>query len=279
MTIIYVTDLHGSWWKYERLFELAREMAADIVINGGDALPFGGALKKQSQFIVEYLGPYFKKLESAGIYYLGCLGNDDLRIFDSLYEATCGKYAFVKDLAQKRVEIGGYEFIGMNWVADYPFQLKDRCRMDTRDFIFPQQHGRGVLSTEDGLAYIDDWFSYALTLATLQDELGQLVKPTDFRRSIYVMHMPPAFVGLDCCSDGREVGSIAVYRFLETHQPLLSLHGHIHESPLMTGSWFNKIGDTLSIQPGQLRDFTYVTIDLPSLKIDRHTENHPPMPI
>jgi Icc-related predicted phosphoesterase len=40
-------------------------------------------------------------------------------------------------------------------------------------------------------------------------------------------------------------GSKAVRRAIETHQPLLSLHGHIHESAGVV-----KIGRTTSVNPG-----------------------------
>ncbi|MDP8207598.1 MAG: hypothetical protein P9L92_13105 [Candidatus Electryonea clarkiae] len=40
------------------------------------------------------------------------------------------------------------------------------------------------------------------------------------------------------------VGSIAIKRFIEEKQPLLSLHGHIHESARLTGSWQDQIGRT-----------------------------------
>jgi Icc-related predicted phosphoesterase len=40
------------------------------------------------------------------------------------------------------------------------------------------------------------------------------------------------------------VGSIAVQRFIESRQPLLTLHGHVHESARLTGHWRDKIGNT-----------------------------------
>ena len=40
------------------------------------------------------------------------------------------------------------------------------------------------------------------------------------------------------------VGSIAVRRFIESRQPLLTLHGHIHESARLSGSWRDRIGRT-----------------------------------
>ena len=60
----------------------------------------------------------------------------------------------------------GFEFVGMNWVVDYPFRLKDRCRMDTADYVFQEQFGTGLLSTPNGWQEIADWISYAKTLPT-----------------------------------------------------------------------------------------------------------------
>ena len=40
------------------------------------------------------------------------------------------------------------------------------------------------------------------------------------------------------------VGSIAIRRFIEERQPLLTLHGHIHESARLTGSWRDRLGRT-----------------------------------
>ncbi|MGD9100789.1 MAG: phosphoesterase, partial [Anaerolineae bacterium] len=66
--------------------------------------------------------------------------------------------------------------------------------------------------------------------------------------------------------------SKAIYDFLSKHQPRLSLHGHIHESPQVSGRWHARLGNTICIQPGQLEPFTYVVIDLETMKFDRHTE-------
>ena len=40
------------------------------------------------------------------------------------------------------------------------------------------------------------------------------------------------------------MGSIAVRRFIEERQPLVTLHGHIHESVRLTGSFRDRIGRT-----------------------------------
>ncbi len=270
MRILFITDLHGCIWKYDRLVEAAQEFEADVIINGGDMLPKKKNLFAQDQFITDYLDDHFEKFNDAQIYYLCCLGNDDLRIFDSLFEETCNKYPYVINLAQSKYKITDYEFIGMNWVVDYPFRLKDRCRMDTKDYIFQEQFGTGLLSTFNGWKELEDWFTYAKTLPTIEDELEKLMRPMNLEQSVYVIHMPPYKLGLDKCANGPEVGSKAIYTFLQTYQPKLSLHGHIHESPEFSGKWSAKLGNTICIQPGQLSPFTYVTIDLKTMQFDRH---------
>ena len=88
-------------------------------------------------------------------------------------------------------------------------------------------------------------------------------KPNDMKKAVYVIHMPPAFVGLDVCWSGEKVGSEAIYKFIKNNQPLLTLHGHIHESFAKTGTWKARIGETISIQPGQLKseEIAYTLID------------------
>jgi len=273
MKVVFTTDLHGEIWKYDRLLKTVRDFRADVVINGGDMLPKAGNLFDQDKFISGYLDKHFEQSAEFGISYLCYPGNDDLRIFDGLFERTCVKYRGVVNLAQRKFDIGRFEFIGMNWVVDYPFRLKDRCRMDTSDYDFQMQFGTGLLSTPGGFEELPDWFATAKTLPTIEDELNRLPEPSSMSQGICVIHMPPSRLGLDVCANGSEVGSKAIYNFLEKKQPKLSLHGHIHESPETCGRWHEKLGDTLCIQPGQLTPFTYVTINLETLEFERHIEN------
>ncbi len=269
MKILFVTDLHGRRWKYDRLLELAKRHGVAALVNGGDMLPKDGDLFEQDKFITGYLKNHFEGFNDSGINYLCYLGNDDLRIFDPLFEETCRPFPFVHDIAQKKIEIKGYEFIGMNWVTDYPFRLKDRCRMDSDDYVFQQQFGSGLLSERGKWKEIDNWFAYAKALPTIEEEMEKLVRPKDMSKTVYAIHMPPARLGLDKCSSGAEVGSKAIFKFIEKNQPLLALHGHIHESPRMTGKWFAEVGRTVCIQPGQLGELAYAVIDLDEMKYER----------
>jgi Icc-related predicted phosphoesterase len=90
------------------------------------------------------------------------------------------------------------------------------------------------------------------------DALARQVR--DPRRSVFMIHVPPHDSGLDTAPLLDEnlrptvsagdvlrgpVGSTAVRRIIEDYQPVLSIHGHIHES-----GGERKIGKTLCINPG-----------------------------
>jgi Icc-related predicted phosphoesterase len=85
MKILYATDLHGSEWKYDRIFQLLREHEIDIVINGGDMYPKEKDLFSQNRFIIDYLDSYFAKFNEQGIYYLCFPGNEDLQTYTKKY--------------------------------------------------------------------------------------------------------------------------------------------------------------------------------------------------
>jgi Icc-related predicted phosphoesterase len=76
---------------------------------------------------------------------------------------------------------------------------------------------------------------------------------------VFNLHVPPYGSGLDRCPkldasvdpprpvSGVEIaaGSTAVADALSRHEPMLSLHGHIHES-----AGIREIGRTIAINPG-----------------------------
>jgi Icc-related predicted phosphoesterase len=93
-----------------------------------------------------------------------------------------------------------------------------------------------------------------IKFSTIQTDLDDLVGNEDMTKAILLLHTPPYQTALDRTGlDGKtvdgvpldvHVGSIAVRRFIEKRQPLLTLHGHIHESARLTGSWKDLIGKT-----------------------------------
>ena len=72
---------------------------------------------------------------------------------------------------------------------------------------------------------------------TIEEDLDRLAKPLHPKRAIYVMHSPPFATQLDLIQGGKPAGSRSIRAFIEMNQPLLTLHGHIHEareSPALT---------------------------------------------
>lgn len=98
-----------------------------------------------------------------------------------------------------------------------------------------------------------------------EEELGShydamFAQVADSHRVIFNAHVPPYDSGLDEApmldanltvkqQAGQvklgPVGSTAVRAAIETYQPVVSLHGHVHES-----AGFRRIGDTLAVNPG-----------------------------
>ena len=68
------------------------------------------------------------------------------------------------------------------------------------------------------------------------------------------MHSPPFETKLDQIVGRRFTGSRSIRRFIENTEPLLTLHGHIHEAPEISGSYLDRIGKTLYVNPGQSID-------------------------
>lgn len=269
MKILYVTDIHGAEWKYEKALKRAKKFGAEAVLNGGDLYPKNIDPLQQDRFVWDFLSEHFRKYEEAGIHLTLFPGNDDLAAFDDALARAAQGLEFVHLNERGLVRIGRHEVVGFGLVPDYPFRLKDRCRRDDEGFVHPQQFGSGLVSRmtgDDGgarpeLVELDDWVEHARGLPTIEQELARLPSPEDTENAIYVIHCPPAGMRLDMCASGATPGSNAVARFVREKQPLLTLHGHIHESPRVGGAWRVEAGRTACVQPGQMARLAYVLID------------------
>ena len=270
MRFLYVTDLHGDIAKYEQILDIALKENINLIVNGGDMLSkHGNRWEDQPTFINEYLKEYFDKLTKHNIMYLTMLGNDDLLSMDKRFDQLCDKYDNIYNIAQQKIHINGYDFIGMNYITDHPFGYKDRVVMED-DYNFQEQfHDPVFLSNDEDVDYIYNWKEYLKTnLPNMRDVLNDLPIPSDYSKTIYITHIPPANLELGMLkSQDLDIGSVEVYNFIKKHQPLLTLHGHIHEAPeTKAGTWINTIDSSTCINPGQTeyQDNTllYAYIDL-----------------
>ena len=278
MKILYVTDLHGDKNKYKKILEIAIEEDIKVIVNGGDMLPKQcDRHREQPLFINDFLKEYFIQLQKHHIVYLAMLGNDDLLAVDDLFDELCSQFDNIYNIANKKVCIHGFEFIGMNFILDHPFGCKDR--VVTEDYYIPQKQLSHVAGTSNEYGYdtIDNWLSYSQShLPHMCDILNDLPKPHNLQKTIYIMHMPPAGLRLgQLLYQDLDIGSVDIYEFLKKQQPLLSLHGHIHECPdTEKGKWINQILHTTCIQTGQTELFdahmTYALLDLQNKTYERH---------
>jgi len=175
------------------------------------------------------------------------LGNDDARVqeIDVLRLERENLWKYVHD---RKITFMDYQIYGYACVPPTPFALKDWERYDVSHFVDP-----GSLAPEEG-RLTSAVSKKEILEHTIQDDLEKLCGGDDLDQAIFLFHAPPYRTRLDRAAlDGRfvehvpldvHVGSIAIQRFIETRQPLVTLHGHVHESARITGSWQEKIGRT-----------------------------------
>ena len=103
---------------------------------------------------------------------------------------------------------------------------------------------------------------------SIYDRLASLNEKAS-SNAIWLIHAPPSGMGLDVCAHGDCAGSHAVLKFITEVQPMLTIHGHIHESPEYNGKkWYQKCGNTLCVQNGQLdEDLNYSMIEVSDGKV------------
>ena len=276
MKFIYACDIHGDTNKYEKLFKTAQKEDIKYMVLGGDLLPKRGIrVIIQPEFIREFFEDYFKRLKENNIKCILIPGNDDLEKFDIEINELCEKYSNIYNIDNKKLDIEDVSFIGLSKVLDHPFGSKNRVLIEKNLKMQPQLSQDIYINRDTEVITISEWERYRETnIDKMEDILSSLPVVDKSRKTIYVLHNPPYGIGLDVCANGLQVGSKAITSFLEESNSYMSLHGHIHESPKISGLWYNKLGKTICIQPGQTelgeKECYYVIIDTKIDKKDRY---------
>jgi Icc-related predicted phosphoesterase len=149
-------------------------------------------------------------------------GNDDTLEIDEVIESSpCVSFA-----EGKIIDLGGFPLVSMGWTNPTPWNT-------FREASEPE-------------------------LAAKIDAVASQVP--DMGRAIFNFHAPPYGTGLDEApaldatlrpihggAVMKPVGSVAVRESILSYQPLLSVHGHIHESRGIC-----RLGRTLAINPGSV---------------------------
>ncbi len=248
----FVSDLHGRKDRYHKLFEEIRKEKPCLVLFGGDLLPHGHNLKiGVDRFIHGFLTENLLKLRSdlKDKYpeVLLILGNDDPRINESMIIRGEQEHKLWKYINEKWHAHADHHFFGYAIVSPTPFKLKDWEKYDIEKEMSPFHYPfeMGVYSTDLPDGFLDN---------TIQDDMNKVIADTIPDKPLFLFHSPPYNTNLDRIFTHRQtsgkmevvhVGSKAIREFIETTQPPVTLHGHIHESTSITGSWKDHIGKTI----------------------------------
>jgi uncharacterized protein len=249
------SDLHGGPERWSKLLEAVRARRPRAIFLAGDLLPFPASRYGADEgFAAGWLLPRFLELkrrmgpEAPEVFLIP--GNDDPRAEEThLFEGErLGAWRYLQG---RRTEWEGHPVFGYAYVPPTPFRMKDWERYDISRFADP-----GCISPEEG------WRSVPVAerearLATIAADLTHLAGEAPLENAIFLFHSPPYRTALDRAAlDGMmvnyapldvHVGSVAIRRFIEERQPLLTLHGHIHESARLTGSFRDRIGRTICL--------------------------------
>lgn len=244
LSFIYFTDFHGHQSKYERLLRDAVKIGVKLLVSGGDLCPHHAP----NNFLHKFFPKWLKRAQKGGIKVYGMFGNDDLAAHLPILDDWERQGLFVR-IDGKMVEYEGWKFWGYNFVPELPFGLKDWVKLDYEGAPRPPQLSHPLITIENSYIIIPDIELFFHNRNTIEEDL-QPVRFTDPAHTVVVTHSPPYGVGLDVTADGGKVGSRSILKFIQREQPILSLHGHIHESPQVSGKWQVEIGNTLAIQPG-----------------------------
>lgn len=278
--IFFSTDIHGSETCFLKFITAADYYKADALILGGDitgkaVVPF--VEMKDGGVSATFLGRDYVARTSEEIEKLKRLARDvGYYVFmtnrDEWAEISSDKSRTSKlfiELASERVrqwaEISGQKLREKKlkiYVAggnDDPFEIDDVLKA-SESFVYCHDQlvelaDHEMIST--GYANMTPW---ELPRDISEEELAKIIEELalrvkDMKNAIFNFHAPPHSSKLDeapkltremkAQPDFVPVGSTAVRSAIEKYQPLLGLHGHIHES---RGAI--KIGGTLCVNPG-----------------------------
>lgn len=279
--VFFATDLHGSEVCWKKFLNAARFYDADVLVCGGDmtgkaivpivsenghyTVAVGG---EHQSVAAEQVGEVEANIRRRGYYPLQ-MSVERLHELDQdpHKRAACfqevmleGVDRWMKMAADKLRGTGVRIFVSPG--NDDEMEVDDVVRRSELVEL-----GEGRLVEFGGFTMISTGWSNPTPWNThreeSEEELGKRIdamasQVPDLSRAIFNLHCPPYRSGLDeapaidadlrLLHGGRAlrpVGSTAVREAIEKRQPLLSLHGHIHESKGAV-----KIGKTLSINPG-----------------------------
>jgi len=179
----------------------------------------------QQRFVEEYLQPRLSqfKAENKELQVYAILGNDDM--------AKCEDN--MRALHQEGL---------LTYLSNSVAQLPDGLQLVGYPYIRKSEK-----------SFYNAWEKSEEAITA---DLERLATQTDPRSTIWVVHNPPFGTTLDWGYEQEHLGCKALTEFILKHQPLLTLHGHIHESPQQSGQFSEMIGTSMAVNPGSLLEYS-----------------------
>ncbi|BFH73743.1 metallophosphoesterase [Sulfurisphaera javensis] len=278
--ILYTSDLHGSDIVFRKFLNAGLQFKVDAFIIGGDLagkalyaivdLGNGRYRLENQEFGREGLQKVIEDIRNHGNYYVIVdpkefeeMQNDKKKVDEKFRQA-------MSDVVR------GWIKIAEEKLKDYKVPIYVNLGNDDPEFLFDVIAESNIMHKAEGEIIIigdHEMISYGYVNPTPwhtpreQDEdtlyknLREIAsKVQDQSKAIYNLHAPPYNTHLDNAPlldenlkpvvKGGEivfthVGSVSVRKIIEEFQPLVGLHGHIHES-----RGFDKIGRTMVFNPG-----------------------------
>jgi uncharacterized protein len=284
MRIFFATDIHGSEVCWRKFLNSAAFYKADLVVLGGDVTgkamvpitAYGGywqvtlrgeTLRLETR---QELDDVMARIRNSGFYpamvspdELAQLGADAAAVDRRFSTEMLSSLDRWLDMADGKLRGGGVPCI-LNGGNDDIFEIDDV--LESSPCV---SFAEGKLLDLDGFSLVSmgwtnptPWDTYReapeADLTEKIEAVASLVP--DMGRAIFNFHAPPYGTGLDEAPALDEtlrplhggavmkpVGSTAVRDAILRHQPMLSVHGHIHES-----RGIKKMKRTLAINPGSV---------------------------
>jgi Icc-related predicted phosphoesterase len=287
LTIFFASDLHGSNVCFKKFINGAKFYGANCLIMGGDmtgkaVLPIakqsdgsylahdtGGEVRLQT---LTEVAEYSRRVSDKGFYpavvseeEFRSLSMDEKSRHGLFKRLVCQRVGEWCEYAAEKLGGSGVRFITAPGNDDF-FEideiLKASPHVEFHEMEVTEIAGYEMLHC--GGSNKTPWDTEReYTEAEYTQRFADLVpKVKNFERCIFNVHVPPHGSILDSCPKLDErlqvvydmgnpvsmhAGSTAVFQAIEKYQPLIGLHGHIHE-----GRGTITIGKTVCLNPGSV---------------------------
>ena len=283
--IFFATDVHGSETTFRKFLNASKMYKVDVAIIGGDITGKGLVFISETSngYETEFLGKkvtarnedelrsLIREVRKRGLYV-------HIDKEEAIEEIKSSPVKAEKLLMEHMIEVV------KEWLRLAEERLKGlgiKCYIspgndDVYEIDEVLNSSEYVINPEEKIVMIDDEHEmlsvgkanitpWKCPRDVTEEELGKTIERLvseleDPKRAIFNFHVPPFNTYLDVAPELDEnlrqvvragqismvnVGSTAVREAIQKYQPLLGLHGHIHES-----KGVEKLGNTLCINPG-----------------------------